>query len=42
MKGEKEQFINFYFNIIAGVKQETAFNPAMCELAGHLLIKGAQ
>jgi len=24
---------------VAGAKEEFAFNPAMCELAGHLLIK---
>ena len=27
-------------DILTGVKEEIGFNPAMCELAGHLLIKG--
>lgn len=29
-----------FSKFITGVKEEVGFNPALCELAGHLLIKG--
>jgi hypothetical protein len=34
--------LNRLNEILTGVKEEIGFNPAMCELAGHLLIKGKQ
>lgn len=38
LRKKKEK--NSFPHLSLGVKEEVGFNPALCELAGHLLIKG--